>query len=91
MAWTQAETAHTVTPKAVKRARLTAQLSLVLGVRADPVQRGGKNERNVLRLSQVMFVYTRRQALECSDMRPAYVVRQGFSGVFTQELLEMAL
>lgn len=42
MAWTQAETAHTVTPKTVKRARLTAQLSLVLGVRADPVQRGGE-------------------------------------------------
>lgn len=33
--------------------------------------RGG-NETNVWRLSQVRFVYTRR-ALECPDMRPAYL------------------
>lgn len=43
MAWTPAETPHTVIPKAVKQAQLTAQLSRVSGVRAgasDPVQRG---------------------------------------------------
>lgn len=51
----------------------------------------GESERNPLRLSQVRFVYTRRRALDCPDMRPAYMVQQASSGVCTQELLEMAL
>lgn len=50
-----------------------------------------EKQSNLLRLSQVRFVHTRRRALECPGMRPAYMVWQGLSGVFIQELLEMAL
>lgn len=45
VAWAQAGAAHRVMPEAIERAWLTAQLSQVLGVRAeasDPVQQGGK-------------------------------------------------